>query len=332
MDYPEGTFPVPASVAGGSKVAAQGGARIVWHTTEGDSIAGAVAAYRSHTGWPHITWDHRDGSIAGHLPASVSARSVQNLSGGVETNRYGTVLQVEVVAHAAEPFTDSGRLIGLDRVLAWARANGVPDVWPMGQPLAYGPDERRPGVSPAAYGLNNGQRNAGVWLAQGGHYGHSQVPENDHGDPGRVNIDMLLAGGGGSAQVEDDGDMDALAAENLDHTRDVFVFGPGGAFIARHRGPYGAFGISQSGLDYTSARSIKVRDAGNSGTESYAICDRLVERSQDVDAVLAGTQPGPAPGPSPIVVDRSEIEATVRQRLGNAVPGLVDAVIADLTD
>lgn len=177
--------------AGGDQLAAQGGARAVMHSTEGDSIAGAVAAYRSHGGWPHATWDPRSGEVVQHLHVSQSARALMNLSGGVQTNRYGRVLQLEVVARAARPFTD-GPLVGWDRVHQWFAANGVPDIWPMGQPLAYGPDERRPGVSPAAYGFNNGTRSPTIWLTRGGYYAHSQVPENDHGNPGRVDLAKLM--------------------------------------------------------------------------------------------------------------------------------------------
>jgi hypothetical protein len=187
-DRIEGSTWIPGE--GGTQGGARGGARAVWHSTEGPSIAAAVSAYRSHRGWPHATWDPSTGEVAQHLLPGQSARSVQNLGGGVETNRYGRVLQIEVVAHAAEPFTDRP-MHGLDRILAWLRDNGVTAGWPMGQPLAYGPDERRPGVSPAAYGLNNGNRSPDVWVNQGGHYAHSQVPENDHGDPGRVDIARL---------------------------------------------------------------------------------------------------------------------------------------------
>jgi hypothetical protein len=205
---------------GGTQVLAPGGARAVWHSTEGDSIAGAVSAYRAHRGWPHATWDPDTGEVAQHLDPGQSARSVQNLGGGVETNRYGRVLQIEVVAHAAEPFTDRP-MKGLDRVAAWLRDNGVPDVWPMGQPLAYGPDERRPGVSPAGYGLNNGTRNAGVWSAQGGHYAHSQVPENDHGDPGRVDIAKLL---GSAATPQRPTEEQMLEGKKLDNGEYVVPF------------------------------------------------------------------------------------------------------------
>ncbi len=210
MEYPQGVELVPADRSGGSKVAAAGGARAVCHSTEGDSIEGAVAAYRKHGGWPHLTWDPQNGRIAGHLPASSSARSVENRSGGVETNRYGTVLQIEVVARAARPFTD-GPLVGLDRILAYTRANGVPDDWPMGQPLAYGPDERRPGVTPAAYGTQNGTRDAGVWLTRGGWYGHSQVPENDHGDPGRIDTQKITGSSAGPTPIEEDSTVRIVA-------------------------------------------------------------------------------------------------------------------------
>lgn len=205
---------------GGDQVAATGGARSVWHTTEGPSIAAAVSAYRANNSWPHATWDPRTGEVVQHLHVNQSARSVQNLSGGVQTNRYGVVLQVETVAHAAVPFTN-GPLAGLDRIMDWMRSNGVPDVWPMGQPLAYGPDERRPGVSPAAYGLNNGDRDPAIWTAKGGHYGHSQVPENDHGDPGRIDITKII----GTDEEEDV--PKGVAVKATGTAGPVFVMGVG---------------------------------------------------------------------------------------------------------
>lgn len=170
------------------------GRRGIWHTTEGSSIAGAESAYRSHGGWPHATWDPRSGEIHQHIDADESAASVMNQAGGVETNRYGA-LQIEVVAQAAHPFTDLDELEGLDRIMEWLRANGVPDRWPAGAPLAY----------PESYGFNNPQRDAQLWVSTPGHYGHSQVPENDHGDPGAIDIDKIIGG---------DDDMPLTAADH----------------------------------------------------------------------------------------------------------------------
>jgi hypothetical protein len=161
--------------------------RAVWHTTEtaAGTLDAVVKGYERTGSWPHATWDPSTGRVKQHYSAEIGARALRNPPGGIETNSLGA-LQVEVIGFARSPFT-GGPMRGVTPILDWLRANGVPDHWPAGQPLAYGPDERRPGVVPAAYGLGNGTRKLSVWT-QPGHFGHSQVPENDHGDPGRVDI------------------------------------------------------------------------------------------------------------------------------------------------
>lgn len=171
--------------------------RAVWHSTEGSSIAGAIGAYRAHGGWPHVTWDPWRGEIVQHLPARVAGRALENHRGGVETNRYGA-LQIEVVAFARDPFT-RGPMVGLPRLLDWLRSNGVRDYWPSGQPLPY----------PQSYGYGNPQRSVANWLGIPGHFAHSQVPENAHGDPGRIDIKKLL-GGGGRVATLDKQDLEAI--------------------------------------------------------------------------------------------------------------------------
>lgn len=167
-----------------------GPSRAVWHTTEGSTIAGALSVYRGKGFWPHITWDPRDGQIQQHLPADVAARALR--PGSVPTNRLGVVcIQIEVVARAEVPFT-SRLMHRFPELLAWLDSLGIPRTWPAGRPLAYGPDERRPGVVPAAYGENNGTRSARIWCRHGGHFGHSQIPGNHHWDPGAVDIGWWL--------------------------------------------------------------------------------------------------------------------------------------------
>jgi hypothetical protein len=168
--------------------------RATWHTTEDDphqKSALQVAEYlRSVDYCSHIVWNPVSGDVVQMIPADRAARALRNEDGGVQTNRHGQVnIQVEVVGRAAQPFTD-GPMVGRHAVVEWLRSHGIPDVWPAGQPLAYGPDERRPGVNPAAYGKANGTRDS--WHA-GGHFGHSQVPENHHGDPGRIDVHKLLS-------------------------------------------------------------------------------------------------------------------------------------------
>lgn len=163
------------------------GARAVWHITWDRNASAAkpmplvpfstLRGYFSVAGAgvaPHILWDPFTGSMAQFFPASSRAKALKNAPGGVETNRHGRYcVQIEILFF---PYcTVDGRtyatvadtpLVGLDRLMAWLRDLGVPDVWPMGPPTW------------------SGNRNASTWNTRAGHYGHSQVPENDHTDPG----------------------------------------------------------------------------------------------------------------------------------------------------
>ncbi|MFD0531926.1 hypothetical protein ACFQ1I_43840 [Kitasatospora arboriphila] len=105
-----------------------------------------------------------------HLPQQVRRQRRR----GVETNRKGDVcVQIESlffpycrVGGKVYPTLADAPCTGLDRIVPWLRSWGVPDVWPMGPPTW------------------SANRSATVWDTRSGHYGHSQVPENDHTDPG----------------------------------------------------------------------------------------------------------------------------------------------------
>lgn len=164
-----------------------GGSRVIWHITwDKNATASAPAdlvpfddlvSYFVSSGSgaaPHLIWDPFTGRTAQMFSATSRSKSVINAPGGVETNRKGNVcIQIETVFF---PYCRvNGRVyatvaetpcVGLDRIMAWLRSWGVPDVWPMGEPTW------------------NSNRNSAIWDTQPGHYGHSQVPENDHTDPG----------------------------------------------------------------------------------------------------------------------------------------------------
>ncbi len=161
-----------------------GPAKVVWHTTENDpnkTSASNVAAYLRKSGNDvHIVWNPVTGETIQAIPADRGGKGLKNTSGGVETNRGGTyVIQIEVVGQAAHPFTNSA-CKGLDKILTWLKSLGIPAVFPGGAPL---PDGK-------SYGANNGNRSTAAW-EKAGHFGHSQVPENLHGDPGGVDINKL---------------------------------------------------------------------------------------------------------------------------------------------
>ena len=173
------------SAAGGDLVG--GPPRWVWHTFEADPhrLTAEAGARALHTAGHdvHFVFNPLSGDIAQMLPAYRSARALKNLPGGVQTNRLGSVcLQVEVIGFAADPFTShltpAGRA-GLGKLVKFARAHGIPDVWPMGPPPAH----------PGGYAV----RDPRIWTSRAGHYGHSQVPENDHSDPGAIDVRVLWA-------------------------------------------------------------------------------------------------------------------------------------------
>lgn len=168
---------------GGSMIG--GPKRAVWHTTENDpkdTTASNIADYLNRVGYQvHLVWNPVSGEIIQMIPADRAGRGLRNADGGVQTNREGDVcVQVEVVSYAAKPFTN-GPMVGRERIVNWLRSLGIPDVWPDGPPPAVG---------------HESSRSTTKWVKKSGHYSHSQVPENDHNDPGAIDIKKLLAASG----------------------------------------------------------------------------------------------------------------------------------------
>lgn len=154
--------------------------RVVWHTTEsgaGNAAFDSVGRYlRSISAEPHVMYDPTTDRLGQFGPLNESARALRN-DGSVRTNRTGKVcIQIEVLARAGTPFTGYWKPGPNFRALMAAiRSWGVPDVFPL--PLA------------ASYGA--GVRTESVWLNTAGHYGHCNVPGNDHWDPGAISADAI---------------------------------------------------------------------------------------------------------------------------------------------
>ncbi len=124
---------------------------------------------------PHILWSPFTGEFAQFYPADSRSKSVVDLAGGTRTNRAGkVVLQVEALFF---PYCRYGGKVyaslaetpckGWTELNAWVRSWGVLDTWPMGRPVSF-----------------ESHRDEQTWETRGGWYGHSQVPENTHQDPG----------------------------------------------------------------------------------------------------------------------------------------------------
>lgn len=165
----------------GNTGAMEGGpARATWHITSNPNSW----SYSAHVNYftqggagvaPHLLWDPFSGEVAQFFPADSRALALKN-AGDVRTNRTGKYnIQIEIVFTENE--TVGGKKYasvkdtpckGLDKVVAWLRSLGIADVWPGGVPTSFARDT----VS------------IGTWTGKGGHYGHNQVPGNDHVDPG----------------------------------------------------------------------------------------------------------------------------------------------------
>jgi hypothetical protein len=149
--------------------------KIVWHTTEGSSVEGAVGAFKANNSWPHFTLNPQTGRLVQHLPMTRAGRSLEHRAGTVETNR-AHAIQVELVGFASESPgwspQDYARIAQLARQIE--SACGVPR-------KAFAKFTAR------------GQRlSNAAWLNGSGHCGHQHVPGNNHTDPGAMRIDLVL--------------------------------------------------------------------------------------------------------------------------------------------
>ena len=182
-------FAVWRPITGSSGSYLGGPLKIVHHTTEGSTAAGAMAAYRSNRSDPHFTVDNT--TIYQHINTNNAARSLRNLSGGVQTNR-DSAIQIEVVAFAGRS-KDRGTLENVARLCRWIeRTYDIPQVWPNGFPRPA-----RDGRDPGGH-----NRNARNWNDEGGHYGHCHVPENTHWDPAYTRSELEIVMGGALRTLE----------------------------------------------------------------------------------------------------------------------------------
>jgi hypothetical protein len=147
-----------------------GGWKITHHTTEGSTAEGAIAAYRSHRGWPHFTagWNGRRLQLIQHLPLEVGARALVNPPDAWETNRARTI-QIEHVGFARNTGRwSAARYRAIADLCRWIEtATGCPRA--VMREVAFAQPHR---LSPREFHV------------RAGHHGHVHVPGNTHTDPG----------------------------------------------------------------------------------------------------------------------------------------------------
>lgn len=185
---------------------------VVLHSTEGHGPAG----YGGGASAPHFEYYPAKRSWRQFFPLTMSSRALTNAPRGVETNRDPRgVIQVEIVgtsgwspAHGikVEPLmsdlTDDN-LADIGELLAWLAAeHGTPLVAP---------------CKFRAWNDSSGRLSAKAWAElRGGIVGHGHVPENDHTDPGEIDIYAALNHARGDNMPITDADARKIATAILD--------------------------------------------------------------------------------------------------------------------
>lgn len=152
--------------------------RVTWHITSDvdpgktqPAFAG-VSAYLKNAGYcPTLMWDPFTGQVEQYYPANVGARALK-----VWNEDGARHIQIEVLfsrgayRNGKQYWTLAETpLKGFTQIVQWLDSHGIPRTWPMGPTPPIG---------------QSGTRSVAVWNTKAGHYGHSQVPGNDHTDPG----------------------------------------------------------------------------------------------------------------------------------------------------
>jgi hypothetical protein len=144
----------------------------VVHTVEGSLESGLGVFRRRYA--PHFVLDGEQ--IIQLVPLGTMAAALENRPGGVETNSI-TRAQIEVAGHSSEKPWCCDKATGeaLAELLATlAEAAGIP----LSRPF----EDKMPAKPWATTSF--ARRSAGKWGHVAGWYGHVEVPENEHWDPG----------------------------------------------------------------------------------------------------------------------------------------------------
>ena len=161
---------------------------IVVHSTEGTSFPG----YDGGSSAPHFTINVATGERRQHISMGEAARALMNASGGVETNRGGAI-QIETIGTCDPSHDGDAGWLYLPKMSAAQAAN-------LGRLMRDIADDR--GIPwqcsvtfkpyPASYGDNGVRLSGSAWNSYRGVLGHQHVPENDHGDPGNIDIAAIM--------------------------------------------------------------------------------------------------------------------------------------------
>lgn len=171
--------------------------KLVLHTTETLTWPG----YGEGKTAPTLTarWNGTRLEYRQHFPLHSSARALRNTAGGVATNTLDCA-QIELVGTCSASFAQRTGAVYWPRA-SRAQKAALRDLLrlisahtavPLQSAVSW--KSYKEGQVGGSYGSNNGVRLSGpAWTGYRGLLGHQHVPENDHGDPGDIDIAFLLS-------------------------------------------------------------------------------------------------------------------------------------------
>lgn len=159
---------------------------VEFHTTEGATPEGAFSVYAAFPSCPHFTVDPDTHARYQHVPLDSASYAMRNLPGGCQTNSTG-IVQIEIVGYAAESWSWS------QARLQWLGEQVLAPILAACPTIPVGPIYSGPKMTGAQWDF---------WT--GGLCGHRDVPENDHTDPGDLDLAKILAYAGDNMPLSDD--------------------------------------------------------------------------------------------------------------------------------
>ncbi|QTF71249.1 hypothetical protein [Arthrobacter woluwensis] len=145
-------------------------------------------------------WDPWSGRVVQFYPATVGGRALNAWNEDGSAN-----IQIEVFFSPGavrggkryDTVADTP-CKGLPQILAWLDGFGIPRVWPLGAPQWQG-----------------NSRDADVWNTRAGHYGHCNVPDNTHTDPGPMPSLAITNSGGTVRPIPEEDELSAAEVKQI---------------------------------------------------------------------------------------------------------------------
>lgn len=154
-----------------------GGNKLMFHTTEGSSIAGAIAALDRNRSWSHFLISYEEKRKIQFLEVNQGGRSVSNNNAdGYQTNR-ANVVQIEIVGFAKE-------------TQGWSKAKLD---W-----IAEVCGEIRKAFNFPLNTIGDERLSDKAFVDYAGICGHKNCPDNNHTDPGNLDVNYIASKIGGA--------------------------------------------------------------------------------------------------------------------------------------